>query len=266
MTICILILVNVCELPVETGLCRANMPRWFYNAETQKCEQFTFGGCGGNANNFYSKQQCENRCPDLVLCPAFLSASGAAAASSIMTGETMAMMSSCSRNEACRGQTCHGQPEASCSVDPCSCRPIFRDADGTEVQCLPQPIEELQDEDVIVTNGIESRHAVVADLTTTTTTTSTTTTTTTTTPRGKSLQSNHFTRCQKTRAAQLSDNSSTSVVECDHLGRYQPVQCFNNVKAQQQQPIKCWCVDEAGDQVVNSTIFNRGEHTCRKLI
>ena len=245
---------------METGLCRASMPRWFYNPETQSCHKFTFGGCGGNANNFYSREQCENRCPDLVLCPAFLSASGAATAAS--TGETMAMMSSCSRNEACRGQTCHGQPEASCSVDPCSCRPVFRDADGTEVECLAQPIED----DVVITNGLESRHAVVAELSTSTTTSSTTTTTTTpTTPRGKSLQSQHFTRCQKTRAAQLSDSSAPSVVECDHLGRYQPVQCFTPPKSQQQQPIKCWCVDEAGDQVANSTLFNRGEQTCRKF-
>ncbi|EFX70514.1 hypothetical protein DAPPUDRAFT_61190, partial [Daphnia pulex] len=55
-------IVNVCELPKEPGMCRANFPRWAYNPETQLCEKFSFGGCGGNANNFHSHQQCASRC------------------------------------------------------------------------------------------------------------------------------------------------------------------------------------------------------------
>ncbi|KAG8519728.1 WAP four-disulfide core domain protein 8, partial [Galemys pyrenaicus] len=48
-----------CNLPKEKGRCRASMPRWFYNPSTEKCEAFTYGGCGGNSNNFMSKKICE---------------------------------------------------------------------------------------------------------------------------------------------------------------------------------------------------------------
>ena len=46
----------------QTGMCRAYFPRYFYNAATNRCESFIYGGCGGNANNFASKAQCESKC------------------------------------------------------------------------------------------------------------------------------------------------------------------------------------------------------------
>ncbi len=53
---------DLCEQPVETGRCRARFPRWFYNKDSGMCETFTYGGCGGNKNNFPTQQDCENRC------------------------------------------------------------------------------------------------------------------------------------------------------------------------------------------------------------
>ncbi|CAB3994272.1 Cysteine-rich motor neuron 1, partial [Paramuricea clavata] len=36
--------------------------RWFYNATTRSCVQFTYGGCGGNFNNFLSEEKCQEVC------------------------------------------------------------------------------------------------------------------------------------------------------------------------------------------------------------
>ncbi|XP_015263131.1 PREDICTED: kunitz-type protease inhibitor 2 [Gekko japonicus] len=47
-----------CFLPCVVGRCRAAFPRWWYNATSQACQEFIFGGCGGNGNNFGSKKEC----------------------------------------------------------------------------------------------------------------------------------------------------------------------------------------------------------------
>ena len=38
------------------------MPRWFYNSKTEKCEDFIYGGCQENANNFDTEEKCKNTC------------------------------------------------------------------------------------------------------------------------------------------------------------------------------------------------------------
>ncbi len=45
----------LCSLPAETGMCRALYERWFYDDNDGRCRLFTWGGCGGNDNNFSSK-------------------------------------------------------------------------------------------------------------------------------------------------------------------------------------------------------------------
>ncbi|XP_078085520.1 U-actitoxin-Avd3l-like [Mustelus asterias] len=47
---------------VQTGRCRASMPRFFYSRSTETCEQFTYGGCGGNRNKFLTLNGCTNFC------------------------------------------------------------------------------------------------------------------------------------------------------------------------------------------------------------
>lgn len=51
-----------CLEPKFVGPCRAAMPRFYYNQETKVCEEFIFGGCSANKNNFNTKEECERTC------------------------------------------------------------------------------------------------------------------------------------------------------------------------------------------------------------
>ncbi|KAM9487387.1 amyloid beta (A4) precursor protein b isoform 1-T1 [Clarias gariepinus] len=57
----------VCWAPARKGPCRAKLPRWYFVAETGRCAPFTFGGCGGNRNNFESEEYCMAVCSSSVL-------------------------------------------------------------------------------------------------------------------------------------------------------------------------------------------------------
>lgn len=51
-----------CLMPKKVGPCRASYPRWHFNPTTMKCENFVFGGCNGNLNNFLSLEECAKTC------------------------------------------------------------------------------------------------------------------------------------------------------------------------------------------------------------
>ncbi|KAM4522425.1 kunitz-type protease inhibitor 1b [Odontesthes bonariensis] len=53
---------SYCLAPPKVGPCRAAFTRWRYDATAGKCEQFTFGGCKPNNNNFLSEKECESAC------------------------------------------------------------------------------------------------------------------------------------------------------------------------------------------------------------
>jgi len=53
---------EVCSLSLDVGPCSNNQKRWFYSSEDGACQQFMWGGCLGNFNNFISKAKCEARC------------------------------------------------------------------------------------------------------------------------------------------------------------------------------------------------------------
>lgn len=53
---------DVCLLPPVTGNCKAAIPRYYFNKCTGACEEFTYGGCGGNGNNFSNLIDCQNQC------------------------------------------------------------------------------------------------------------------------------------------------------------------------------------------------------------
>ena len=53
---------DTCSLPAETGDCDGIFPRYSFNSDSGQCEQFIFGGCGGNDNNFETIEQCQQTC------------------------------------------------------------------------------------------------------------------------------------------------------------------------------------------------------------
>jgi hypothetical protein len=54
--------------PKVSGNCFAAFPRWSFIKETGKCEDFIYGGCGGTANRFETKADCEEACIPLCIC------------------------------------------------------------------------------------------------------------------------------------------------------------------------------------------------------
>ena len=51
----------------DASYCLASFERYFYNITSNKCQKFIFGGCGGNANNFETIDECNKACiPRLV--------------------------------------------------------------------------------------------------------------------------------------------------------------------------------------------------------
>ncbi|KAH8295400.1 hypothetical protein KR018_010895, partial [Drosophila ironensis] len=51
-----------CFLASEPGNCYENATRWYYNSQDGLCDEFIYTGCGGNANNFASEDECQNEC------------------------------------------------------------------------------------------------------------------------------------------------------------------------------------------------------------
>ncbi|XP_066911698.1 uncharacterized protein [Clytia hemisphaerica] len=51
-----------CAKPKESGPCFAYIKSFFFNKSTKKCDNFIYGGCGGNGNRFQTKKECEKKC------------------------------------------------------------------------------------------------------------------------------------------------------------------------------------------------------------
>ncbi|XP_075067902.1 tissue factor pathway inhibitor 2 [Mixophyes fleayi] len=53
---------SFCYSPKDEGSCSASVTRYYFNIDRKTCEEFTYTGCGGNANNFVRIEDCNNMC------------------------------------------------------------------------------------------------------------------------------------------------------------------------------------------------------------
>jgi len=51
-----------CLLELSQGPCASINIRFYYNNLTSTCQEFTYGGCNGNENNFKELAECEHFC------------------------------------------------------------------------------------------------------------------------------------------------------------------------------------------------------------
>ncbi|XP_065606745.1 tissue factor pathway inhibitor isoform X2 [Cyrtonyx montezumae] len=51
-----------CALKADEGPCKAIHTRFYFNIKSRECEIFEYGGCHGNANNFLTLEECQNKC------------------------------------------------------------------------------------------------------------------------------------------------------------------------------------------------------------
>ncbi|XP_071981490.1 colostrum trypsin inhibitor-like isoform X2 [Engystomops pustulosus] len=52
----------LCYYPVTPGFCVLRFIRWAYLVTEEKCFSFTYSGCAGNRNNFFSERDCMDMC------------------------------------------------------------------------------------------------------------------------------------------------------------------------------------------------------------
>ncbi|VDP26201.1 unnamed protein product [Heligmosomoides polygyrus] len=55
--------VESCDQPVDLGTGSEDLPRWFFDKKQNRCAPFSYGGIGGNENNFISQVTCSEACP-----------------------------------------------------------------------------------------------------------------------------------------------------------------------------------------------------------
>lgn len=53
---------KLCRMEADGGPCRGHIKRYAFNLSSMRCEEFIYGGCYGNGNNFQDLQSCVDHC------------------------------------------------------------------------------------------------------------------------------------------------------------------------------------------------------------
>nr|XP_037275433.1 BPTI/Kunitz domain-containing protein-like isoform X1 [Rhipicephalus microplus] len=51
-----------CSDPPEKGPCNETITRFYFNVQTKTCQEFVYGGCQGNVNNYETNEECRVSC------------------------------------------------------------------------------------------------------------------------------------------------------------------------------------------------------------
>ena len=54
----------MCRQNIEPGTCTEKLARWGFEESSHQCRPFYYSGCGGNQNNFLTREECHTTCPD----------------------------------------------------------------------------------------------------------------------------------------------------------------------------------------------------------
>ncbi|XP_071131361.1 uncharacterized protein [Mytilus edulis] len=134
-----------CLLQKEAGPCISGITRYYYDIKTIKCRPFVYGGCQGNANNYLTREQCQDKCKLRQVpvekpgyCPYFnLAASKCASVSN--------QRSVCSYDAHCPGkQKCCRECSMACKDpgNPCPPEPRCRSSPVGPGECEPKCVFE----------------------------------------------------------------------------------------------------------------------------
>ncbi|MCP9257748.1 Kunitz/Bovine pancreatic trypsin inhibitor domain protein [Dirofilaria immitis] len=59
---------DACKLPLKVGKGTEQLQRWYYDHRQQMCHQFIYHGLHGNANNFITRESCQQNCKEINPC------------------------------------------------------------------------------------------------------------------------------------------------------------------------------------------------------
>ncbi|ESP02283.1 hypothetical protein LOTGIDRAFT_199824 [Lottia gigantea] len=57
-----------CKERMEIGPCDGAFNRYYYDILSSQCKLFSYGGCGGNKNNFHTYGECVKQCESQDVC------------------------------------------------------------------------------------------------------------------------------------------------------------------------------------------------------
>ncbi|KAF5273134.1 hypothetical protein FQA39_LY07624 [Lamprigera yunnana] len=229
---------DVCFESMDRGQCidrisSRNLTRFYFNVKTNKCESFIYSGCQGNHNNFLTEDVCHAICPVLSQCERLRE-------KNLKTSERYKKPTFVPRCDPDTGNWKSVQCMEHVGV--CWCvNPQGQTLKGTIVrgkepdcnfrQARGRSRDKVQmtDMDLILEELMLHITAMNDD---------------------EELKLEH--------KFKISDKSFQSrcltlKAQCDAQGKFLPAQCDQE---------KCWCVDEAGNQLAQSNSFNKGERIC----